>query len=403
MPAYHNLLRRFLLLDAEGRNLDVTAKLEKLSGNKDPYFSIGANQGGRKEILAAEMPEDVRADVEALIAVDGAYPDIGHAHALENGIYHLQNGDFQAAHRTLMGAGPIDDLYLLAGRAASRHAVEFGEEVRSKTERLKGLASDMLKAKAGMEDRAGEGWMAKSRARKAATDLATALREEFRVDASDEAKLRKLATEGPGESFVREVKARHAKACLAELLGKHILETCRPVWQEATRKAMEALTRPDYRDERRPPIERDERTFTGFAATRGLALTATPIRDRTDGIDFPNGRHFSCKIASADVCIFLEFSQGHAVRQEPTIETILESLQGEYGSVHERSRDEFIDELFSPKTAAGFRMAERSYDLSVRTGASLRMLLGEDDFRFLMSEVGDNPPLAGHFDRAPTP
>lgn len=393
------MIRNFLLVGTDGRNLDVVAKLERLSGNRLAHFSITSQHGaGHDEILKAaeSVPADVRADLEALINVhlfdEASIP----MHAVPNAALHMSEGNFAAAQRSLAGAGTLEDLYQVHGRASTRHVVEFPAALEAMRKEARDFVALRTEAEESLSLAQKDGsWMRKNRAQNRLDALVKELEGNRELR-------RFVGAIGRDETgLVEETRKAHASSILNEELGRYAERTCRPLWIAATDNARVALSKPDWRDERRPAIDRDRTTFEGYANVEGLTLRATPTT-RNDP-EFKGMNHYACTISGPNGSVELLFSQGSAYRSPPTMETILQTLQSSFGSNETMDEDEYIDTYFCEGGVKAVRRGEAAYRSVAEQIQSFKTMAGEEAYAFLMSSVGDNPPLPHLAEAGPRP
>lgn len=393
------MTRTFLLVGTDGRNLDVEAKLERLSGNRLAHFSITSQHGtGHDEILKAaeSTPPEVRADLETLVGVHLFDTSATPVHAVANGAFHMAQGDFAAALRSLANAGTLEDLYQVHGRASTRHVVEFP----GIAERLKKEAQDFVALRTEAQEflasaKKDGSWMRQKRAENRIEALALEL-EKNRT-------LRKFvnAIGRDNSDLIEEARKSHASAILNEELGLYAEKVCRPLWIAAADNARAALAKPDWRDARRPEITEDRSTFEGFANVEGLSLLTSPT-SRSDWDD-KGARHYACTITGPNGSMELVFSQGSAHRGPPPLDSILETLQSDFGSVETMTEDEFVEELFGEGGVKAMRRGEAAYRQIKEQLRSFKAMTNDDAFAFFMSSVGDNPPLPDLAEAGPRP
>lgn len=393
------MTRTFLLVGTDGRNLDVEAKLERLSGNRLAHFSITSQHGtGHDEIrkAAESIPADVRADLETLINVHLVDASATPVHAVANGAFHMAQGDFAAALRSLANAGTLEDLYQVHGRASTRHVVEFP----GVAERLKKEAQDFVALRTEAQEflasaKKDGSWMRQKRAENRIEALALEL-EKNRT-------LRKFvnAIRRDNSDLIEEARKSHASAILNEELGLYAEKVCRPLWIAAADNARLALAKPDWRDERRPEIAQDRSTFEGFANVERLSLLTAPTT-RSDPA-FEGMRHYACTVSGPNGSFELVFSQGSAHRGAPTLETILETLQSDFGAVETMGEEEYIETYFSDGGIQALRRGEAAYRQVGEQIRDFNAMVGEEAYAFFVSSVGDNPPLPDRAEAGPRP
>lgn len=401
------LQRTLLLLNDQGRNLDVTAVLEP--GRR---FSITSRQGWSKhdEILA-RAPTEVRDDVAALVAMHLCDADGVPMHAIENSAYLIGQGDLDGAVRSLgVGATMEDVLSVTRARdvaltrdggdalgTAEAEVVGSAKRCVARAKRVKdaqmnqtslgdmearrnlnGAVLDFDAAMGGRPEVVGG-----RRPDKAESDRGAALVGKGRL-AEAEVIARSGALSDKQRAHIRPViEGRIVQDALRTLVRDRLA----PLWKRAADRAVEALAKPDYRVEGRPSPEVDERTYEGFARARGLTLTHGPA--------VPEGqnRRWPCTLRHEADGETYDFR--FLCPEAPGIADVLECFQRDMAMVHGRTLDEHLDEMGVSGGVSEFRAAERAYEGCLTEGRTMRSMLGQEGLRALMCDVGDEPPLLG--------
>lgn len=410
------LKREFLLRDAEGRNVDVVAKLRSLGG-QTAGFSITCQNGSAHELILASAPEEVRADIESLILVHGCDENGVPIHAAANAAYYLGDAKFDAATSVLHGVVPVEDLYVIFGDCMRR--AEDPATLNAYLENVAGRARLAARAIERQTHSSIPGMRFKST--KEAVDKVARMLLAGSVTDAEVA----LFAEGKFSEKVRsKLKPALKKGIFEDAISALIAERCFPVWRERSALAKQVLARQDYRCEGRPPIDLDPTTFKGFAAKYGLEL-AEISNKRPDDVD--GNFRWDCLLVGRAWretdnelkkrlnSLVLQFGVG--VGSEPTLEVILEHMQMEFADVTAYSCDEFLENLGFSDSVKKVREGEQAYwaikDWLVRFK---KMLAGEEvdpatgltggdlAFQEFVTCVGDNPPLAkDFFEEAPAP
>lgn len=404
------LKREFLLRDAEGRNVDVVAKLRSLSG-QSPMFSVTCQNGAAHDFIAASAPEDVQADLQALIQVH-LCDESGVPHAAaENAAYFLADAKFETAAKTLHDVIPVQDLYLVFGECARR--LEDPATLQAHLDRVKSIAGVAARAIQRERDSSlGMRWKATKEAIEKAASLLL-LRTATDAEVA-------LWAEGKFSEKIKEsLRQPLRRGIFKDAVSALVAERCVGVWKERADKAKEVLAKPDYRLEGRPPIATDPTTFSGFAVKYGLEL-ASITNKRPEG-DISGKYRWDCLLvgnvwrqSDSDLkkslnSLVLSFTP--SAGSEPTLEVILEHMQMEFADVTTHTCDEFVDEFEFTGSAKQLRKGQDIYYALTEQLIRFKRILGEGDeinhetglsagdlaFQEYVTQVGDNPPLTKDF------
>ena len=411
------LQREFLLRDAEGRNVDVVAKLRSLGG-QTPGFSITCQNGSAHDLILASAPNDVRADIEALILAHGCDESGVPIHAAANAAYFLGDAKFDNAAAVLHGVVPVEELYVVFGECTRR-------------------AEDPATMNAYLETVAGRARLAARAIERQRHATVPAMRFKSTREAIDKvARMLLLGSvtdaevilfaEGKFSDKIRSgLKASLKKGIFEDAVSTLVAERCFPVWRERAEKAKGVLARPDYRYEGRPPIDLDPTTFKGFAAKYGLELAGISNK-RPDGEVKDKFRWDCLLVGKAWRETDSELKKGlnslvlpftAAVGSEPTLEDILEHMQMEFADVTVYSCDEFLENLGFSGGVKEVRQGEQAYWAVKDWLVRFKKVLAGDEidpvtglsggdlaFQEFVTSVGDNPPLTNDFfEEAPSP
>lgn len=409
--------RTFLLRDADGKNVDVKASLERVGGNRLAHFSLTSQNGCDHERILASAPADVAEDLAALAAVhlmdDASVP----MHAAANAVYHMRQGDFPAAHSALNGAGAIEDLYRINGEAQTRYV----QEVTGVTSAIHAAASELAakalrhherilsaqeRQRTGVSTFAFTKRDAESRD-EALAELAklTGDRKPFPIDRAGE-----LSRALPDDVLLR-VARKFKDTCFAEAMAVHVEKTCLPAWTVVTDRARAALAKPDYRAEGRPSIDEDDTTFTGFANAAGLTLAFAEDRFRKDPSFKEGSSFYTWTLSRGDAAIKGKYAKGSALAKGLTVEELLENLQSDFSTAENYGLEEFLSEMgYDKKGPNGetvlknIRNGEKVFKAIASQKEDFVEAFGEDTYRTLMTRVGDSPPMPEDFMQdAPAP
>ncbi len=397
--------REFLLVDGEGRNVDVVATL---GPGANGYFSLTCNSGCDHERILAAATDEVREDLEALAAAHLADRNGTPMHAVENAAYHLREYRFQEAAASLDAGRDVREIYELH---ASAIATLMGPasliETRTKQvlEQLKVV--QQAKTEYERDERLRERIFAAPerlfRAIKRLEDLLagndpglterTSLHEQKKAIAAFEKTNAALLRKHPHQ-LTEHVKDRLTKVLtykvFRDAVRQYVLEKCAPVWTARAEAARAALAKPSYRVDSRPDPSLDPKTFDGFCATHAISLE---VVSRGNTMESGHRRyHWNCtfRIAGGGGSFSTPFSMGRD--QKPSKGDILECLQSDFASVDGVDRDSFLSDLGYDGSIQKVREGERIYATIQSSLASFQTAFGEDVFNELLTSVGDNPP-----------
>jgi hypothetical protein len=377
--------RTFLLRDARGRNVDAVAQQGR-------HFSITSQHGAAHDEILAAAPADVRADIEALIAVHLCSGLGTPMHAIANSSHHLREGKFDEAARSLGNAVSVEDLYPVFGEASRRAADPdlVKQYLRKPTEEAKRLRQISRNLKDGVTS-----FALPKQERELMESIASLLgrRKIERHEIEDIA----------AGKFDDKTRSHVADALKVKVFNDAITDfveaKCRGVWRERADAARAALNKPDYRAEGRPAIVDDPTTFEGFIAKWGLEMSLGRAR-RGDG--GPDSRRWTVSISGREGRTenpvsqkVLEIDFGRGNPSEPTLETLMQCLQSEFCSVMNYDRDDWLVEFGFNGDMKTLRKGEAAYDLMrhEQIPRFKEITGGEECFRELMTSVGDNPPM----------
>ncbi len=375
--------RKFLLRDERGKNVDVEAHVGR-------HFSITCQNGAAHEMILAAATPEVRADIEALVAVHLCDADGTPMHAIENASYYLRDSKFDQAAAALHSPAPVEELYVVFGEATRTAA-----DPRLVEEYLKApIAAAARYVRLMEQKRSGERMFVGQKESKELVDAVAAAVGRRKLD---DAEIAQVAMGQIDEPTRGRIVAAIRNRVFRDAVAAYVEKGCRAVWKERAEAARAALARPDYRAEGRPPIDRDPTTFRGFAAKWGLTLDPGPASRMTSAEakaqNWPDtARKWTLTIHGRDgKTMRLPFSRGNP--ETPDLDTVLECLQSEYCSVLSYDRDEWLAEFFNGDVAT-IRRGESAYDDSrdVQIPAFMEVA-GEDALRELLTSVGDNPPM----------
>lgn len=411
------LKREFLLRDAEGRNVDVVAKLRSLGGQA-PGFSITCQNGSAHDLILASAPNDVRADIEALILVHLCDESGVPMHATADAAYFLGDAKFDNAMAALHGVVPVEELYVIFGECTRR--AEDPATMNAYLETVTGRAR--LAARAIERQRHATFPELRFKSTRESVDRVARM---LLLGSATDAEISLFAEGKFSEKIRNGLKPSLRKRIFEDAVSALVAERCLPVWRERAEKAKEALARPDYRYEGRPPIDRDPTTFKGFAAKYGLEL-ASISNKRPDG-EVQGKFRWDCllvgnvwretdsELKKGLNSLVLPFGAG--VGREPTLEVILEHMQMEFADVIVYSCDEFLENLGYSGDIKRVRQGEQAYWAIKDWLVRFKKILAGDEidpvtglsggdlaFQEFVTSVGDNPPLTkDFFEEAPSP
>ncbi|CAH1689576.1 conserved hypothetical protein [Hyphomicrobiales bacterium] len=394
--------REFLLVDDEGRNVDVVATFDK---GERGYFSLTCNSGCDHERILASATAEVREDLEVLAAVHLADRNGTPMHAIENAAYHLREHRFREAADLLNVGSDIREIYELHA-ASIMTLMGPSSVIESRTRQVIAQLQVVQQAKTEFErdERLRERIFAAPdrlyRAVKRLEDLLagnepglsqrTALHEQKKAIAAFEKTNAALLKKEPYQltSYVKDRLTNVlTHKVFRDAVRQYALEKCAPVWAARAEAAFAALAKPSYRMESRPDPSVDPKTFEGFCATHGIKLEVVSRGSSKEG---PHWRyHFDCTFKSANGSFSTPFFMGR--NQKPALGDILESLQSEFSSVDGMDRDSFLSEMGYDGSIKDVRKGEDIYATIQSSLANFQTAFGEDVYNELLTTVGDNP------------
>lgn len=377
-------VRKFLLRDAQGRNVDVTAQLGR-------HFSITSQNGAAHEQILGAATDDVRADLDALVAVHLADATGVPMHAIDNAAYHLRKGDIDASVRSLGSVVPPEALYPVLGEATRRAADptlidEYLKKPQAEAAKLVRIRRDV---------RDGTRMFASVKEQAKIVETICSLLGRRKVEDREIEAFACGRFDEPTRTRVAEsLKVR----AFYDAMASFVETNCRPIWAERAAAAMAALDRPDYLAEGRPPIDQDPTTFEGFIAKWGLEMETGPARVPTSEERWEqmpsSGRFWTLVVKgrASDRTLSIPYGKGNPT--PPTLPEVLETLQGDFCSVLTYDRDEWLMEFGFNGDMKMLRRGEAAYDRMIEEQIpAFRELAGEDALRDLLTSVGDNPPI----------
>ncbi|BCB22099.1 hypothetical protein [Bosea sp. ANAM02] len=395
--------REFLLVDGEGRNVDVVATL---GPGANGYFSLTCNSGRDHERILASATDEVREDLEALAAVHLADRNGTPMQAIANAAYHLREHRFREAADLLNVGSDIREIYELHA-ASIMTLMGPSSVIESRTKQVIAQLQVVQQAKTEyqrderLRERIFEAPGRLFRAIKRLEDLLagndpapaqqTSLHEQKKAIAAFEKTNAALLKAEPHQ-LRNYVKDRLTKVMTYKVFDdavrQYALEKCAPVWAARAEAALAALAKPSYRVESRPDPSVDPKTFDGFCATHGIELEVVSRGSAKEGAHWHY--HFDCTFRNAGGSFVTPFFMGR--NQKPVIADILESLQSEFSSVDGMDRDSFLSEMGYDGSIKDVRKGEDIFATIQRSLASFQTAFGEDVYNELLTSVGDNPP-----------
>ena len=371
--------RRWSLVDDNGYRLDVVAKLASL-GSQEPYFSVTSQRGSNHDEILAVAPE-LTPVVRMHLCTKGGVP----MHGLANLVYHLRNGDFDKARAHVCDAASIDDLILVAGKAAMASRQDVLDENMELAARLKEQKARLLDLEKNELNTARFFAKGGSKAKADLTESIKTLTDRLMPKGINKAEMK--AYEGHIRTYMND--------------------TLLPVWRSLSVEAEGVLDGPDVVAENYIPLEDDASSFAGFARYYGLTLEAVK-NFKLSEYSPPKGeyRRFSwdCALVTADgFRMEFPYSFGNP-DDKPSVERVLESLAMEAQSGAGDFKN-FCDECGFDKDS---RSAYATWEACVEIKGKLCDLIGEEAVQFLMYEVsedgtGATPPEAQPSIKSPAP
>jgi hypothetical protein len=368
--------RKFLLRDARGRNVDVVAQL-------GGYFSITSQHGAAHDEILASAPDDVRADIQALIAVHLCDPTGTPMHGIANASYHLREGKIDAAVASLGSVVSPEDLYPVLGEATRMAAdpqlvADYLEKPKAKAIKLMSLMERIKRQETSLTHT------------KERTELTESIASLLGKRKVDEKEIPAIAA----GRFDEPTRARVA----ASLKTEFVATRCRAAWDARAAAAKAALDKPHYRVTGRPPITEDPTTFEGFIAKWGLEMEVGPPHR---GDMTPDSRRWTLMIRGREGrgdpnsknVMWVDFTRGNPA--PPDLPMVLESLQSEFCSVMTYERDDWLMEFGFNADMKTLRKGEAAYArlLDEYIPAFKATTGGDESLRELLTSVGDNPPI----------
>ncbi len=408
--------RTFLLLDRDGRNVDVTADLKSHS-RQAPYFSITSQNGCNHDVIVASAPKEVLKDIKALVDLHLCDFQGKPMHAVENAIYHLNKAEFEKARQALGAGFPVEEMYKVHAQVAAlidgRAEIDPVREAVSERIRLakavltaKEVAAQEMKDGSSMFMPRQEAYIVaikRYQAAKERRDYKSILKSGIPaperaafVKAFEKGKLfdevKSLERYAP-EGIVEAIKAQLAPKCMREAVEDFVDRMCAPKWAAAAEKGRAILEKPGFRTEARPDPAVDPKTFDGFLATNGVKFEARMVGPSKHPT-FRNSLEWVCTLTGAMCSMTMPYFLGSAHGSTPpSAATFLETLQMDISSIEGHNCDSWMEELGFTENVASFRAGQKAYEQIIENRAELQNVLG-DAYPAFMTEVGDNPPFS---------
>lgn len=407
--------RTFLLLNKDGRNVDVEAKLYSL-GRQAPYFSITSQSGSNHEEIIASAPEEVRSEIETLVALHLCDYNGTPMHAIANAKYAIQEARFEDARRSLGGGFPVELIYGVHAKVAAE--IDGRAEKTPVVDALKTLfqlAAVVRRAKVAADQEKRDGasllltrqeayivaikrYIAAMEGREYATITKSGMpgvdRKPF-IDQFEKGKvfaeINLMNTSAP-DAVAERVRKMVRPKIMDEALREFVKEHCEARWAEAADAGRAILSKPSYRDERRPDPSVDPKTFDGFMATHGFKFEARKIGPSKSSV-FKGATEWECKLTGIWHSMTMPYHMGSGHQgAAPTVDQVLESLQMDVASIDGHSQDDWLKELGFDDSVESVRNGEKAFKAITENTAELKQLFG-DAYKAFMTEVGDNPPF----------
>lgn len=420
--------RKFLLLDEDGRNIDVVATLR--DSGTGAYFSL-TSQNGIFTPNAASIPEDVRSDLFKLRAVHLAAADGTPMHALANSIYHMEQMKFTDAAKSLGVPNNAKDLIQIYAEIEDDLECEPDNgrpnPLDERLDAIKKAAEAVKKARVEFMANRGVGTfgrpeevylrslMAYDRMRLTGKPFplyekidGTIVKKQEKIKLFERKYPWVRETEAPAylpvQAEKETIKKSVRSALLAKAVADYVERYCRPLWVEAAVEARRILALPDFKDARRPDPSVDPKTFEGWMANNGISFIVVRLGP-SKSPEFKGGNDWTYTFTTKDGREFSDsFSTGSAIKSV-TAASVLENLQMDCASIaYHPDRDQWLRDFGYDTDVKTLRKGEKAYDATVRIEAALKEFLGKEAYVALMTEAGDNPPLrAEDFEVEQTP
>lgn len=376
--------RKFLFRDARGRNVDVVAQL-------GGYFSVTSQHGAAHDEILASAPDDVRVDIQALIAVHLCDPTGTPMHGVANASYHLREGRIDDAIASLGSVVRPEDLYPVLGEATRKSADT--QLIDAYLEKPKAKAIKLMNLLERIKQQ--ETLLTYTKERAELTDSIASLLGRRKVD---EKEIPAIAAGRFDEATRARVAASLKTKIFDEAMAEFVAARCRAAWDARAEIAKAALDKPNYRSAGRPPITEDPTTFEGFIAKWGLEMEIGPSRPGDTG---PQSKRWTLMIRGREGrtdpnsknVMWVDFSRGNPA--PPDLPMVLECLQNDFCSVMTYERDDWLTEFGYNADMKTVRKGEAAYDrtLEEHIPAFKATTGGDESLRELLTSVGDNPPI----------
>lgn len=376
--------RKFLLRDARGRNVDVVAQL-------GGYFSITSQHGAAHDEILAAAPDDIREDIQALIAVHLCDPSGTPMHGIANAAYHLSEGKIDAAVASLGSVVRPEELYPVLGEATRKAADPRLVDAYLETPKAKAVKLMNLIERVKLRETS----LSYSKERAELTESIASLVGKRKVD---EPEIAAIAAGRFDQATRTRVASSLKNKVFEEAVTEFVAARCRAAWDARAAAAKSALDKPHYRVAGRPPIVEDPTTFEGFIAKWGLELEIGPARRGDLGPQsvrwklMIHGRDWR-NAPDSDKVLWVDFTRGNPT--PPDLPMVLEALQNDFCSVMTYERDDWLMEFGFNADMKTLRKGEVAYDqvLEAQIPAFKAIAGGDEGLRELLTSVGDNPPI----------
>ena len=352
--------RSFKLVGKDGRRLDVVAKLYSLGGQR-PHFSVTSQFGSNHEQILEVCPE-LEKVVRLHLSDANGYP----AHAVENLDYYLRNQDFEKAHSHIREAASIEDLMILAGKAALKEKEVFNATEKRVNEEKKKLDGKVK-----------------------------ALDEKIRVAEKEQLHMRKSLLQRDRKKIEEELTslanpkteaAAARKAIVQEFVGK-----IAPIWKKEADEALAFLDGNDFVAGNWINREADETTYPGFLATRGIEFEILKSEPSTNKSMPTGSTTYHCVFKLDGRKLSLPFHQGPGIADAPNAVRVLETIAGD-ARTGLMSFREFCSDLGYDEDS---RSSYATWEACRKVAEDLEKLLGEEGFRFLLEKVEEDGCIMG--------
>ena len=197
--------------------------------------------------------------------------------------------------------------------------------------------------------------------------------------------------------FARTKVVKRTKARKAADQARVLIDMAAPVLAQRAEAGRAAMAKPDVLHPDMPPVDRDPRTAEGFLATEGIAVRFEDVS--TERVPVGNGDHMDratgrLVLSSDGASISFRHGGPYVGTTNVPATDVVEALQHALSAAERYDdADGMFDETVGTGTSDDFRRVRDAYDECVEVREAFVEAFGDDAFRRLLTEVGEEPPF----------